>query len=174
MEFVGGTTCKHTPYSRCFGHSFGTTYCLAREHRYLFLRFPSWMCVRTVAVQGGAGSQGLLNRGFPCWNTVSLLAHAGQMTRVRQVCTCSCIFASTIVTGRTVLMMPFHLTVHSNGIYRCNEKTDSEELVSNFTISLNGLVEVAKEAGGPGYQDEEEDQFYLPHKQRRMFSMIRD
>ena len=70
-------------------------------------------------------------------------------------------------------MMPFHLTVHSDGIYRCNEKTDSEELVSNFTISLNGLVEVAKEAGGPGYQEEEEDQFYLPHKQRRMFSMIR-
>lgn len=47
--------------------------------------------------------------------------------------------------------MPFHLTVRSDGIYRCNEKTDSEELVSNFTIRLNGLVEVAKEAGGPGY-----------------------
>ena len=47
--------------------------------------------------------------------------------------------------------MPFHLTVRSDGIYRCNEKTDSEELVSNFTSSLNGLVEVAKEAGGPGY-----------------------
>jgi len=30
--------------------------------------------------------------------------------------------------------------------------------VSNCTISLNGLVEVAKEAGGPGYQEEEEDQ----------------
>jgi len=63
--------------------------------------------------------------------------------------------------------MPFHLTVHSDGIYCCNEKTDSEELVSNFTISLNRLVEVAKEAGGPGYlatikcfPDEAEKYFY--------------
>ena len=47
--------------------------------------------------------------------------------------------------------MPFLLSVHSDGIYHCNEKTDLEELVSNFTISLNRLVEVAKEAGGPGY-----------------------
>jgi len=49
------------------------------------------------------------------------------------------------------LTVPFHLSVHCDSIYRCNEKTDSEELVSNITISLNGLVEVAKEAGGPGY-----------------------
>ena len=47
--------------------------------------------------------------------------------------------------------MPCILSVHSDGIYRCNDKTDLEELVSNFTVTLNGLVEVSKEAGGPGY-----------------------
>ena len=47
--------------------------------------------------------------------------------------------------------MPYTLSVRSDGIYRCKEKTDSEELVSNITVTLNGLVEVSKEAGDPGY-----------------------
>ena len=47
--------------------------------------------------------------------------------------------------------MPCILSVRSDGIYRCNDKTDTEELVSNFTVTLNGLVEVSKEAGDSGY-----------------------
>ena len=47
--------------------------------------------------------------------------------------------------------MPCILSLCSDGIYHCNEKTDLEELVSNFTVTVNGLVEVSKEAGGPGY-----------------------
>ena len=44
--------------------------------------------------------------------------------------------------------MPSLLNVRSDGIYRSNDRTNSEELVSNFTVSLLGLVE---DAGGPGF-----------------------
>ena len=46
--------------------------------------------------------------------------------------------------------MPNLLKVRSDGIYHCNDRMNSEELASNFTVSLLGLVE-GEDAGGPGF-----------------------
>ena len=37
-----------------------------------------------------------------------------------------------------------------NQLFRCNDKTDAKEPVSNFSISLLAPVHVSSDAGGPG------------------------
>ena len=47
--------------------------------------------------------------------------------------------------------MPSVLEAREDGVYHCNEKTNSEELVSNFSVSLHSLVEGEDGNGGHGF-----------------------
>ena len=47
--------------------------------------------------------------------------------------------------------MPAILRLTERGISRCKDNSESGDVVSNFTISFLGTVDVDRDAGGPGF-----------------------